>query len=314
MKVIEMPRTILDQTNAMSIIAAKERRGGDLSIIERSKIYPYYGYIDINVPIDHEIVLFSNNDDYVAIEYFWTGAYEPMSLSLWARLCTLMPPLILDIGAYTGLFGLVAAKISPKSQVICIEPIDRIYSRIMINQKINQVRNLQIVKGVASNRSEFARLSISVGIGILPTGTSIRTEEGPSTIETFDVQTHVVDELLRRHPGRRCGLMKIDAERHEVEVLLGSRTTIEQWRPDILIEVLDSEIYKGVRSFIDEVGLDYRWYSIDDVNLNVCGTNEATLTNGSGRNFLLTARPAGEVEIDIQHARKALRGRIRRFN
>jgi FkbM family methyltransferase len=301
-----MNNEVRERINTSSVIEARRSRAEahGRAMIERAKGNPFYGYIDIAIPGHGEVTLFSNNDDYVAMEYFWSGSYETMSLSLWAQLCASKPPVIMDIGSYTGLFGLIAAKVSPQSRVLCIEPIDRIYSRIMINKKVNEAGKIEIVKGVASDRAGIAHLSISVGNDILPTGTSVRTPESQSTIETFDVQAHAVDDLLCRYPDRRCGIMKIDAERHEVSVLNGARKSIERWRPDILIEILDRDIYAGVFDFLGSLGGDYRSFQIDDAALDVQLDDGRQFEKGHGRNFLLSARPIEAVENDICKARE----------
>ena len=300
-----MKSEVREQMNIASALEAASRNlsSGTRSIIERAKKSPFYGYIDVEVPGYGEVTLFSNNDDYVAMEYFWAGSYEPMSLSLWAQLCSSFPPIIMDVGAYTGLFGLTAAKVSPQSTVICVEPIDRIYSRIMINQKVNGTGKIEIIKGVASDNPGVAHLSISVGTSILPTGTSVWTKKTESTVETFEVRAHRVDDLLGRHPKHRCGLMKIDAERHEVGVLNGARDSISRWRPDILIEILDRNIYAGVLQFLDSLGAGYRSFRINDTSLDIYPDDGADITAAHGRNFLMTARPSAAVEDDVRKAR-----------
>ena len=51
------------------------------------------------------------------------------------------------------------------------------------------------------------------------------------------------------------GLLKIDVEGAETEVLLGARATISEWLPDILVEAGDTAAFKAVAEIL--LGFDY---------------------------------------------------------
>lgn len=58
---------------------------------------------------------------------FWGGfsGYEKSSINLWVRLCGLSST-ILDIGANTGLYSLIAKALRPRARVYGFEPIPRL--------------------------------------------------------------------------------------------------------------------------------------------------------------------------------------------
>jgi hypothetical protein len=55
----------------------------------------------------------------------------------------------------------------------------------------------------------------------------------------------------------RIGLIKIDVEHYEVDVLLGAANTIAKDKPLILVETLNAEAYDTVAMMLATAG--YRW-------------------------------------------------------
>ena len=59
-------------------------------------------------------------------EIFWRGldgGHEPLSMKLWIHLIReIKPRFILDIGANTGIYGIIAKLIEPNAQVLFFEP------------------------------------------------------------------------------------------------------------------------------------------------------------------------------------------------
>ena len=56
--------------------------------------------------------------------------------------------------------------------------------------------------------------------------------------------------------------MKIDVETHEPEVLDGFRSYLNQYRPTMLIEILNDEVGRKVSSAVQ--GLDYLYFNINE--------------------------------------------------
>jgi len=73
-------------------------------------------------------------------ELFWRGlsAYEPGTLALWRSLVR-TAPVIIDAGAHSGLFSLIAASLNQEARVIAFEPEPRVYQRLLANLAINDL-------------------------------------------------------------------------------------------------------------------------------------------------------------------------------
>jgi len=91
--------------------------------IKIGKNIPFFGYIEIEIGECPPFLMFSNDDDYVAKKFFWHGknAYEAMSLNLWQYFAK-SSRVVLDVGAYTGVYSLAAAQQNKKTRVYCFEP------------------------------------------------------------------------------------------------------------------------------------------------------------------------------------------------
>ncbi len=71
-------------------------------------------------------------------ELFWKGitGWEPISMELWIRLCR-RSNVIMDIGANTGVYALVAHAVNPQAKIAAVEPVERIHRRLQENINLN---------------------------------------------------------------------------------------------------------------------------------------------------------------------------------
>jgi hypothetical protein len=120
------------------------------------------------------IALFSNNDEFVALQIFWNGCHEPMSVCLWSVLAQNNAGAVLDIGAYSGLFSLLACAVSQENPIVAFEPIDRNYARTLINVQANDfLRLIQVRHEAAGAADSQAQISMFRDDDLLPTGSSL---------------------------------------------------------------------------------------------------------------------------------------------
>jgi FkbM family methyltransferase len=277
----------IDRLNAV----ARERReldakiGRRASLLDRVHHYPFYGFVDIPLPDGRAVAMLACNDDYVALRQFWGDPIEPTSVAVWCRLVEAAPPAILDIGAYTGLYGLLAASISPKSKVHAFEPVPRIQARALQNRNVNQLGNFSVHRLAAGVEAGRASFHLHAGDGVLPTGSSLEPGDRDA-VEVIEVEVQSIDAFTTARNLPRVGLVKIDAERAEIAVLRGMRSLLERWRPDILLEVLGMEELRAVQSEL--AGTSYRLFHIDESRPCLLAGEAPDFSRG--QNFLVTAR------------------------
>ena len=196
-------------------------------------------------------------------EIFWAGltnGWEKESIRLWLKLCE-NAETIFDIGANTGIYSLMAKAVNPNAKVYAFEPVSRVFNKLKENIALNHFDIMPIEKAV-SNSDGTAMIydtasehtySVTVNKNLISPETK--------TIETnIDIVT--LNSFIRQHDIKRTDLVKIDVETHEPEVLEGFSDYLFQFKPSILIEILNNEVGEKVNHIIQK--LDYLYFNIDE--------------------------------------------------
>jgi len=162
--------------------------------------------------------------------------YEKESLAMWSGLVK-PGKVALDVGAYTGIYSIVAAK--KGAIAVAMEPFPASRWRLQCNAAANKAE-VMLLAVAASDSAGTAKLHFSRHTP-LTTGASLeRGIEGHT--ETIEVPRIEIDALALSE----VAVMKIDVERHEPCVLRGARNTIERDRPPLIIECLDEDMRVSV--------------------------------------------------------------------
>ncbi len=201
---------------------------------------PVIGVVEVRVPEDLAPPVLMHNDghDRIAPMLYWRGVrgWEPATIRTFLRL---IPPgsAVLDVGANSGLFSLLAARRDPSVQVHAIEPVARVFSLLQANVALNGLDNVTCHHLACSDRAGPAAVQVPVDEPV-PVMASLVTGwcEGPSTGEAVEAVT--VDGMVANCGIQRLEVVKIDAEGSEDAVLRGARTTLDRHRPFVVAEVL----------------------------------------------------------------------------
>ncbi|HZZ78258.1 MAG TPA: FkbM family methyltransferase, partial [Gemmataceae bacterium] len=173
---------------------------------------------------------------------------------------------VIDIGANTGLFALLAAKANLASRVWAFEPVPFIFDMLQANIRLNQAANLDAVQAAVADfvgESTFYITRTSTGI---PTDSS-SCEGFRSDVEPLQVPTLTLDEFVQQRQIERLDLLKIDAEAAEGKVLRGALRTIERDRPYLICEVLENVDHGYLQDTMQRFG--YRFYHITPERLEL---------------------------------------------
>lgn len=189
--------------------------------------------------------------DEIENELFWEGLpgrRERVSMSLWIRLCQ-SARTILDIGANTGVYSLVAAAVNPSAHIYGFEPLRHLFERYERNCQVNGF-DIRPFHTAVSNRTGFGMMRGCVlgGIG-----------QGDGEL----VPTSRLDVLMRFNGIDGIDLAKVDVEGHEPEVLEGMGQFLEKCRPTLLIEVLSDSAGERLERLLGNLG--YLYFDLDEV-------------------------------------------------
>jgi FkbM family methyltransferase len=137
---------------------------------------------------------------------------------------------VIDIGANIGYFTLLAAQCVGKGEVIAIEPESMNVNDLKDNVVLNGFHSVYIENAAVSNKIGVAQLNVSAG----ESGEhSLVIPKSRKYQKVQPVKLITVDSLKAKN----ISLIKIDVEGHEYEVIEGSKETLRQQSPPMIIEI-----------------------------------------------------------------------------
>lgn len=175
----------------------------------------------------------------VAKELFWGKGHRPadqddFAIQLFARLAE-VSDVMLDVGAYTGIFTLAGTAVNPKLDAHAFEIVPEVYRALFDNIVRNDV---------------LERVTLHhFGLGAPGTAMRIPARSSDSALPSFysgrlhfqdgvRVPFRSLDSLVGTIPPGVRVVMKVDVEGTENEVFRYGQSFLARFKPDILCEVL----------------------------------------------------------------------------
>ena len=113
----------------------------------------YFGWVSYCINKNLNIKLFlGGNDDGVALRCFWNNHYEEQAVKLWLEL-TQIEGIILDIGAHTGIYSLIANCSINKGAVLSFEPYYMNFARLNLNLRANSITRVVVAHRLSAIRN-----------------------------------------------------------------------------------------------------------------------------------------------------------------
>lgn len=160
--------------------------------------------------------------------------WEPETRAMWGEL-TQPETLMIDIGAYTGVYAIGSALMG--AHVMAFEPHPANYKRLKANAALNSVR-INMLECAVSDRTGHRALMMREAPSVLSDIASL--EYGGGDVR---VQTRRLDDVVMTY---RVTLIKIDAEQHEPQILMGAERTMREHRPFVVVECLTPALSAAV--------------------------------------------------------------------
>lgn len=167
---------------------------------------------------------------------------------------------ILDIGANTGVYSLLAASVQPKAEIHAFEPINRVFDKLQKNIQANQFNiSAHNIACGDQNTTTVIYDSHEEHNYMASLVQNAHANHDGSLEQKIEVRT--IDSLIESGVIKGVDLVKIDVEKFEPQVLAGF-TKIAALKPDFLIEILNDEIASAISQIIGQ--LDYLYFNIDE--------------------------------------------------
>jgi FkbM family methyltransferase len=188
---------------------------------------------------------------------FWQGlrsGWEATSIDVWMKLAR-RSTVIFDVGANTGIYSLIARCLNTEAKVYAIEPIRRVYEKLLINAQLNEF-DIECFAFAASDRDGFAMIYDSPGDHTYSSTFHDEIFENEE-FEQIEVPVMRLETFIRDHKTGDVDLIKLDIEGHEPAALLGLGSCLTRCRPTILIEILTDEVGQAVERTVQDCGYNY---------------------------------------------------------
>ena len=232
-----------------------------------------------------DVLLLEPTRDEVARTIYWgegrcLSAADQYALDCVEWLCRDARTFI-DIGAYSGLFALVAARSQPALKAIAFEIVPENYLLV--------VRN--IIENDLVGRVEARLCGLSDKAGSMTMAPALNLERLASSMSIGSVFASGVripiaalDDAIEAGDGPF--VLKIDVEGFEANVFRGGHAFLVAHKPDVICEILSrSKDYPEIEEMLSPLG--YRFFLFTDDGLKHCERIDPTL---GGRDWLFTAR------------------------
>lgn len=199
-------------------------------------------------------------------EIFWNGignSWEKETIPVWAELCR-DAKVIIDIGANTGVYAMLAKTFSPEATVYAFEPSRNIYNKLLVNNKLNGFDIICEQLAVSEKSGSMVFYDIPDGH---PTSASLSPDKLKNLnsytgdIWEYEVQVTSLDDYVMAKGVYKVDLIKIDVELHELEVMKGMTGILKEHQPQILIEILTPEMAYRLNELL--VAFDYSFYQLE---------------------------------------------------
>ncbi|MBR8827233.1 MAG: FkbM family methyltransferase [Gomphosphaeria aponina SAG 52.96 = DSM 107014] len=140
---------------------------------------------------------------------------------------------VIDVGANVGVYTFSAArKVGETGKVLAVEPFSGCVECLQETCRVNKLSWVKVCPGAASDRLSTARLALHNSSELNEVVMDESLESGNfATISCF-----TLDSLIEQENIKGVDWLKIDAEGHEMQVLLGSDRLLTEFAPSILYE------------------------------------------------------------------------------
>jgi FkbM family methyltransferase len=243
-----------------------------------------------------KIKWYTEGDDGLATRMFYNTFHETKDLELFCLLAK-NATTILDIGAFAGIYSVLASVTNPRAKVIAFEPSESNFKRLEKNVAINKI-NIEIENVAVGNSNKPIDFYIPTE-NILSESNSVNgafvkeilnkhTKEGVETkIKKTTVSQVYLDEFIPKNNITSLDLIKIDVETHEMAVFDGASETFKHFSPVIIIEIfLDEERKNYFNAFCKES----RYYAYIILNSGLLRLDEGMISNHDSANYLFSKK------------------------
>ena len=182
---------------------------------------------------------------------------------------------IVDVGAHLGLFSVACSQLAgPSAKIVSFEPTPGTYSVLTKTLELNHCDNVTPVQGAISDKEGEAVFYVSTIGGC--NSNSLVKNKIESKLNEHTVTLFTIDQVVEKY-SLTPGLLKIDAEGAELDVLKGGRNTLQKFKPILILGLHPTFInqkgdtLEGIWDRLSEAGYEIRENEKTLIKSDFCG-------------------------------------------
>lgn len=194
---------------------------------------------------------------------------------------------LLDIGANTGFYSSILEDIVGSENLYLFEPIPllseylenhfpnaTVFNLALSDEKTKQILKIPCIDG----RLYDTRATLS----------DTHVEVGQTSFEEIEVDLIPLDELENKFKLSLGGLIKIDVEGYELEVLRGAEKIIKKYKPLILIEIEQRHHDYSISTIFEKFNeFEYKGYYMNPLDFSLLTIEEFVLERDQNSEYFL---------------------------
>jgi FkbM family methyltransferase len=191
------------------------------------------------------------------------GQWDPL-LTEFTKQTLTEGSVFVDVGANAGYFTLIAAQcVGHSGKVLSIEPNPAVAQQLKVNVARSSVSNVILEEVACSDSPSTMTLYIPDESKL---GQASLSKTNAGSMESVEVRSAPVDQLILDHALEKVSFVKIDVEGAELMVLRGMTETLRRFKPIIVLE-LEPDLLADLGTTKDEVIAFLSRFSYSTVSL-----------------------------------------------
>jgi len=243
---------------------------------------PYNLFKGVVQKVDyHGFQLTLHLDDWIQENIYFLGEYEKAELKTLDHFLK-EDSVFLDLGANLGLFTLHASqRIGNNGKIVSFEPFSTNNKALVHHLSDNHITNVTVEKLAVGEQNGTITLYYDekeANLGMV-------SAKPVENAQKEEVEIVSIDSYFQKNPLSKVDFIKIDIEGFEYPTLLGMESTLKQFYPTLLIELLSDSSVPNTGDKVESLltNLGYKKFFITDE-----GTLSTTATNQIRMNYLFT--------------------------
>jgi FkbM family methyltransferase len=188
--------------------------------------------------------------DAVGNVLLWCGPrnFEIGTISTFAKLARRARG-VLDMGANTGLYSMMAGAANPDSRIIAWEPVPYLFRKLQANIALNSfTHRCDLRPNALSDTNGHATLYVPLDTTMASLNPTFWNHE----TSPIDVVVETADSAVP--PDFPVDLIKLDVESYEFPVLCGMRGILARHRPALIFECLPTTPSEPIEKLLRDLG------------------------------------------------------------